>query len=308
MSIIDKSRQHVGDNSSAIQVAGNATIGNSTSEVIEICKLVIMKEFSSLREEAMSIAMQRAQEFATNIASRLSSEVDDKIRTKLKDPDIEFSIREATLIVAKKGCKTKSDLLQEIIVSKVSNENEETDLLLDHALEITKRLTTSEIKLLTLIYYIRMADVLINNESVNELIENYNDGILHTSITLDECYSINKKKFSLSFPPLKRIIVELASITPINPSHLELKGCLHSGKQYKSSLLELMSKKTGLIIDSEEQFAEYFPDIKEIINTFGIESLSGFDKMIPNELGLIIARSFMSAQGVYGDVTTTFSG
>lgn len=306
MSIIGKSGQHVGNNSSAIQVAGNATIGNSTSEVIEICKLVIMKEFSSLREEAMSIAMQRAQEFATNIASRLSSEVDDKIRTKLKDPDIEFSIREATLIVAKKGCKTKSDLLQEIIVSKVSNENEETDLLLDHALEITKRLTTSEIKLLAFINYIRVSNLSIDNESVDKLIENYNDGILHPSITLDKAYSLNKKKLSLSFPLLKRIIAELASISPINLSHLELKGCLHSDRKYKTSLLEFISKKTGVIIDSEEQIAEYFPDIKEIINTFGIESLSEFDKITPNELGSIIARSFMSAQGVYESVTIEY--
>lgn len=299
MSLIDKSEQRVGDNSSAIQVAGNATIGNSTSEVIEICKLVVMKELSSLREEAMDIAMQRAQEFAIKIANRLSSEVDDKIRTKLKDPDIEFSIREATLIVAKKGCKTKSDLLQEIIVSKVSNENEETDLLLDHALEITKRLTTSEIKLLALIYYIRIGDILINQKSTHELIENYKNGILHPSITLNECYSINKQKLSLTFPLLKKIIVELASITPVKLNHLELKGCLDSQRRFNHSILEFISKKTGLTIDSTEQFEECFPDIKEIISAFGIESLSKFDVIVPNELGVIIAKSFMQAQGVY---------
>lgn len=306
MSIIGKSGQHVGNNSSAIQVSGNATIGNSTSEVIEICKLVIMKEFSSLREEAMSIAMQRAQEFATNIASRLSSEVDDKIRTKLKDPDIEFSIREATLIVAKKGCKTKSDLLQEIIVSKVSNENEETDLLLDHALEITKRLTTSEIKLLAFIYYLRISDLLVENESVNEMIENYENGIPDQPVTLENCYSINKKKFSLSFPLLKRIIVELSSIIPANPDYLEIKGCLHSGKVYERSLLSIISQRTGLTIDSEEKLTEYFPDIKNIINAFAVASSSEFDRIIPNQLGIIIARSFMSAQGVYESVTIKY--
>ncbi|OOQ48932.1 hypothetical protein A0O00_11190 [Proteus mirabilis] len=84
MSIIDKSGQHVGNNSSAIQVSGNATIGNSTTEVIEICKLVVMEKFSTLRKDAMNVAMQRAQEFAVNITERLSSELDSKIEKKIK--------------------------------------------------------------------------------------------------------------------------------------------------------------------------------------------------------------------------------
>ncbi|HEK0622978.1 TPA: LPO_1073/Vpar_1526 family protein [Proteus mirabilis] len=299
MSIIDKSGQHVGDNSSAIQVSGNATIGNSTTEVIEICKLVVMEKFSTLRKDAMNVAMQRAQEFAVNITERLSSELDSKIEKKLKDPDLQFAISEATAIVAKKGDKTKSELLQEIIVSKINNENEDTDLLLDHALEITKRLTSSEIKLLAFIYYHRQTGQLIDNKPVISIIEDYKNNVVHPTVTLERCYSLSRLRFHIDYPLLKKIIFELSSITPINLSYLEIKGCLYDGKIYKQNTLDMISTSTGLTIDSDELLFRTFPDFKKIINAFGIDSSSQFDKIIPNELGNIIAENFINAQGGY---------
>lgn len=297
MSIIDKSGQHVGDNSSAIQVAGNATIGNSTTEVMEICKLVVMEKFSTLREDAMNVAMQRAQEFAVNITERLSSELDSKIEKKLKDPDLQFAISEATAIVAKKGDKTKSELLQEIIVSKINNENEDTDLLLDHALEITKRLTTSEIKLLAFIYYHRRTDIFIDNKSIRSIIRDYKNNVVHPTVTLERCYSLSRLRFHINYPLLKKIIFELSSITPINLSYLEIKGCLYNGKSYEQNTLDIISTSSGLTIDSDELLFTTFPDFKKIINAFGIDSSSQFDEIVPNELGNIIAENFINAQG-----------
>ncbi|QAV24361.1 LPO_1073/Vpar_1526 family protein [Proteus hauseri] len=297
MSIIDKSGQHVGDNSSAIQVAGNATIGNSTSEVIEICKLVVMDKFSTLREDAMNVAMQRAQEFAVNITERLTSELDGRIEKKLKEPDLQFAISEATTIVAKKGDKTKSELLQEIIVSKIHNENEDIDLLLDHALEITKRLTTSEIKLLAFIYYLRRITVSMGNMPVQNIINDYKNNIIHPTVTLEECYSLSRQRLQIDYPLLKKIIVELSNITPINLSHLEIKGCLYNGKSYKQNILDIISTSSDLTIDSDELLFTTFPDFKKIINAFGINSSSQLDEIIPNELGNIIAKNFINAQG-----------
>ncbi|MEQ5234263.1 MULTISPECIES: LPO_1073/Vpar_1526 family protein [Providencia] len=297
MSIIDKSGQHVGNNSSAIQVTGNATIGNSTTEVMEICRLVVMEKFSALREDAMSLAIQRAQEFAVNITERLNSELDDKIEKKLKDPDLQFAIGEATTIVAKKGDKTKSELLQEIIVSKIHNENEETDLLLDHALEMTKRLTTSEIKLLAFISYFRQFTTAIEGKSIYKIIRDYNNDIVHPTVTLETCHSIYQHRFNLVNPTLNKIIIDLSSISPVNINHLEIKGCLSSGKHYTESSQKIISEFSGLTIDSDEQFSIHFPDFNKIINAFGLHSLSEFDKVVTNDLGDIIAENFIRAQG-----------
>ncbi|MBS0917696.1 LPO_1073/Vpar_1526 family protein [Providencia rettgeri] len=297
MSIIDKSGQHVGDNSSAIQVAGNATIGNSTTEVMEICRLVVMERFSALREDAMNVAIQRAQEFAVKITERLNSELDDRIEKKLKDPDLQFAIGEATTIVAKKGDKTKSELLQEIIISKIHNENEETDLLLDQALEITKRLTTSEIKLLAIIFYFRKIIECIEGKSIYAIVEDYSNNIIHPTVTLETCYFVYKRRFELANPFLNRIINELSSIYPVNKDHLELKGCLCNGKSYSENSQHIISKYSGLTIESDEQFSTHFPYFKKIIDAFGFHSLSELDEVVPNELGTIIAQNFINAQG-----------
>lgn len=297
MSIIDKSGQHVGDNSTAIQVTGDATFGNSTSEIIEICKLVVMEKFSALREDAMNTAMQRANEFAVNITARLNSELSDKIERKLKDPDLQFAISEATTIVARKGDKTKSELLQEIIISKINNDNEENDLLLDQSIEITKRLTTSEIKLLSIIIYFRNVNIHINEKSVYKIIDDYLNNIIHPYITLEECYGLCSTRFNLESPLIHRIIVDLTGICNVNINHLEIKGCLYNGKSFTTTAQALISKLSGLIIDSDEKFSEHFPDFKKIISAFGINSLSDLDKIVPNELGDIIAINYINAQG-----------
>ena len=297
MSIIDKSGQRVGDNSSAIQVAGNATIGNSTSEVIEICKLVVMEKFSTLREEAMNVAMQRVQEFAVNITNRLSSELDSKIEEKLKEPDLQFAISEATTIVAKKGNKTKSELLQEIIVSKIYNESEDTDLLLDHALEITKRLTTSEIKLLAFIALFRATDIFVEKTPLKKIIKDYKNNIVCPFIKLDECYSLFKRNMSLDNPLIRKILIDQSSITPVNIRHLEVKGCLYYNRNYNQSFLDIISQNSAHPIDSDESLFTNFPDIEKIIKVFGINSTSELDQIVPNGLGEIIAKNFINAQG-----------
>ncbi|OOQ48934.1 hypothetical protein A0O00_11200 [Proteus mirabilis] len=61
----------------------------------------------------------------------------------------------------------------------------------------------------------------------------------------------------------------------------------------------MISTSTGLTIDSDELLFRTFPDFKKIINAFGIDSSSQFDKIIPNELGNIIAENFINAQGGY---------
>lgn len=297
MSIIDKSGQHVGNNSTAIQVAGDAMFGNSTSEIIEICKLVVMEKFSALREDAMNTAMQRANEFAVNITARLNSELNDKIEKKLKDPDLQFAISEATTIVARKGDKTKSELLQEIIISKINNDNEENDLLLDQSIEITKRLTTSEIKLLSMIFFFRMTNVDINGKSILEIIDDYLNDIINPHITLEKCYSLCSTRFNLEYPLIHRIIVDLDDICKVNINHLEIKGCLYNAKSFEITSQEVISKLSGLVIDSDDKFSEHFPDFKKIISAFGINSLSDLDKIVPNELGDIIAINYINAQG-----------
>ncbi|EKN6174888.1 hypothetical protein DVQ67_21385, partial [Yersinia enterocolitica] len=72
MSLIDKSGQQVGSNSQALQVGGDLNIGNTTTEVISICELVVSKQMTAFKKEAFELAESRAREFGQQIANSLS--------------------------------------------------------------------------------------------------------------------------------------------------------------------------------------------------------------------------------------------
>ncbi|ELY2521082.1 hypothetical protein SMC04_001208, partial [Cronobacter sakazakii] len=124
MNVFGKSGQHVGDNSSAIQVSGNVTFGTTVNEVINICSLIVKAEMASLRADAFQIANERAKEFGNQIASKLSTQLDERLKQKLADPDIQYSINQAVTQVARKGFNEKSELLKELIITKIETDDE----------------------------------------------------------------------------------------------------------------------------------------------------------------------------------------
>lgn len=296
--LFDKSGQHVGNDSEAIQAGRDVIIGNNTQDVIAICNLVIDTRFSALQQKALQEARQRANEFGTQITNKLNVEIDEKIEAKLADPDIQFAISEATVIVARKGDKVKSNLLQEIILSKIKNEDEEKDLLIDHAIEISKRLTTSEIKLLTFIYFFRRIYKELNSFNLSSIISDYQNSIIHPSISLEECYSAYKNFYSIENSPLlRRIIGDFNTITPVKKHLLEIKGCLKNDSSYVLTFKQLISERTGFNIDTEESFQYHFPTLKLILDYFDIANIEEFNYFVINELGEIIAENYLNAQG-----------
>lgn len=112
----------MGDNSNAVQVAGDFNVGNTTTEVIAICNLVVSTQMAALRQEAQEEARLRATEFGSQIIEKLSSEVEDIVMEKLRDPDIQYAMNQSVIQVARKGLGAKSDLLKELIVSKIKKQ------------------------------------------------------------------------------------------------------------------------------------------------------------------------------------------
>jgi hypothetical protein len=58
-------------------------------------------------------------------------------------------MNQAVIQVARKGFDEKSELLKELIVSKIQTKEEEDSIVIDHALEATSKLTTNDIKFLS---------------------------------------------------------------------------------------------------------------------------------------------------------------
>ncbi|CAI2513046.1 Uncharacterised protein [Serratia fonticola] len=298
MSFLDNSGQKVGDNSNAIQVAGNFNAGNTTTEVIAICNLVVSTQMAALRQEAQEEARLRATEFGSQIVEKLSSEVESIVMDKLGDPDIQYAMNQSVIQVARKGLGAKSDLLKELIVSKIKNNQEETDLLIDHALEITQRLTTSELKFLSVIYYFRFCIKNSNNTTLNKIIENSDENYCENGIDKHYCRTIFNTIYNNPSIDFDRITDGTEKITPINLTMLDIKGCITSDKHYTKDYFSIFSERTGIEINKNEhaEFRKRFPVIADLLDNFGIKDLEEFNSAVLSPLGTIISENYLRAR------------
>lgn len=299
MSLFEKSGQSVGDNSSAIQVTGDAHFGNTTTEVMAICQLMVKSEMASLRQDAFALVDSRAQEFGHQIAEKLSKDVDEKLRAKLADPDIQYTLNQAVVQVARKGFDAKSELLKELIVSKFKSTEEEENLLLDHALDTTQRLTTSEIKLLALIYYFRYCHKTVEGVNILTVIQSNANHPSIPGLTLDFCREVMEhvyKKFEIDY---KRIITTLESIKPVNKQMLEIKGCIGSDQSYEKGYIQLIKERTGIEINNEEFFKENFEVLSSILAKLSITEIKALDSYVLTPIGNIIARNYLEAHSFF---------
>lgn len=299
MSIFDnKSGQHVGDGSSSIQVAGDFTFGNTSTEVIAICELVVKSHMASMREDAYRIVDQRAKEFGQQIAVKLSEDLDEKVAAKLADPDIQYSINQAVTQVARKGFDEKSELLKELIVSKIESDQEEYNILIDQALDVTPRLTTNEIKFLAWIYYLRLVSKISNGINITQLAEGKKTHFAITGFTLADNYKLHNSMYSdYNFDHVK-FLGEQSTLKNINKDYLEIKGVVFSDKTYQVPYQELLSKRTGHdTFESEGSFFWAFPAIRMTMHSFGIPDLNIFNSFVINPIGIMIAENYLKARG-----------
>ncbi|MED9724568.1 hypothetical protein RCO07_24920 [Escherichia marmotae] len=299
MNLFEKSGQSVGDNSSAIQITSNAHFGNTTTEVMAICQLMVKSEMASLREDAFALVDSRAQEFGNQIAEKLSKDVDEKLRAKLADPDMQYTLNQAVVQVARKGFDAKSELLKELIVSKFKSTEEEENLLLDHALDITQRLTTSEIKLLSLVYYFRYCTKTMNGVNITKIVERRTEGPAVPGLTFETCLDIMDQVYKDFDIDYQRIISTMDSIKPINKQMLIIKGCVNAEQSYEKNYIDLIKERTGIEMTDEDSFKKNFATLSSIIEAFSIQGVSELNGYVLSPLGCVIAKNYLEAHNFF---------
>lgn len=299
MNLFEKSGQSVGDNSSAIQVTGDAHFGNTTTEVMAICQLMVKSEMASLREDAFALVDSRAQEFGNQIAEKLSKDVDEKLRAKLADPDMQYTLNQAVVQVARKGFDAKSELLKELIVSKFKSTEEEENLILDHALDITQRLTTSEIKLLSLVYYFRYCTKTMRGVNITKIVEDRTEGPTVAGLTFETCLDIMGQVYKDFDIDYKRIISTMDSIKPVNKQMLIIKGCINAEQSYEKNYIDLIKERTGIEMTDEDSFKKNFATLSSIIEAFSLQGVSELNGYVLSPLGCVIAKNYLEAHNFF---------
>lgn len=303
MGLLNKSSQTVGNGSKEInQVQGDQyNIGTTANEVIQICNLVLESQMPSFRQDALVIAREHTTEFANQINSILANVLDSKIIEKLKDPDIQYIMHQATIEVARKGLNFKSDLLKELIVSKIKNDEEDEDLLIDQAVQITPKLSSSELKLLSLIYFFTCGkcsladiDLVICNNVINNQLINLSD--------LKDKEKLAYLYFRGATGIYNKITDGSETIKKVDISMLRIKGCIaiNDQKIYSYNYFKFLQDMTAIKLNENEDLAKkYFPELTEILNKFGIEGFRYFNYVVISPLGEVIAKNYLQARNFW---------
>lgn len=165
--------QSVNRSENVIQVAGNAEITNryglAVHEVKELAQIFMRENFPVLREEAIAAAQANVQQFLREFESKLTQNIGRIDPNKFRDPDVQSSLNDAVLESAKKGPRSNSDLLAELVIERLNAApNDYVSLVVSEAIKIVPRLTPEQIGFLTFALFMTSMKV-ASATSLNDL-------------------------------------------------------------------------------------------------------------------------------------------
>jgi hypothetical protein len=222
--------QNVNRSENVVQVAGNVEINNryglAVHEVKELAHIFMRENFPVLREEAIAAAQANVQRFLGEFEHKLAQNVGRIDPNKFRDPDVQSSLNDAVLETAKKGNRSNSDLLAELVIERLNSaSNDYVSLVVSEAIKVVPRLTPEQIGFLTLVLFM-------------------------TSTKLNSAKSLN------DFQPLASVVL-LASrnsfgISESQKSHLAYTGC--------ATMLQFMSNSAYSIWKANYDFLKDIAD------------------------------------------------
>lgn len=300
----DKQSQKVGDNSIAVQVDGNLSLGLSYRDVREICIDLMHENFPKLREEAMTKAMQYVNAYGDDLINRLAKENQDIINKRLSEPGIQFAINQTVQQVAKQTSKSKTDILKELIVGRIKTTTEEKEILIDEAIELVQKLSSNNIKALSLLHFLRYGLKFFKGEGVDSALDFENDD---DTLLLKNDVRISKgavqKNYIDDYKNPESTLFKLIPENPINIQNealeLQRRGFLSINQQYNSQpFTDIIKRRTGMEIHDLESLAVKLPTLHHCMNMLSLSSINDFDYFVLSDVSVIIVTSHLIAQGI----------
>lgn len=222
--------QNVNRSENVVQVAGNVEINNryglAVHEVKELTKIFMRENFPVLRAEAIAAAQANVQQFLHEFEGKLAQNIGRIDPNRLKDPDIQSSINDAVLETAKKGHRSNSDILADLVIERLNiRTNDYVSLVVSEAIKVVPRLTPEQIGFMTLVLFMNSTKV-TTAASLADILP-LASAVLETS----------QNSFGLS---------------ESQKSHLEFAGC--------ASILQLLSNSAYSIWKANYDFLKDIPD------------------------------------------------
>ncbi len=154
--LTNKQHQQGGDNSVNIQTRNlNIAQGVDYLEARRIALDVFKANFLRLTNEAAEIANKRVEEFIDKLLAVLKDNAPEALET-FNDPDMQYSLFIAQKEYARAGDQDHAEMLVNILVDR-AKETERTlkQIVLNEAVSIAPKLTSSQYDLLTLLFIVK---------------------------------------------------------------------------------------------------------------------------------------------------------
>lgn len=222
--------QSVNRSENVLQVAGNVEVNNryglSVSEVRELTQIFMRENFPVLRAEAVAAAQINVDAFLRQFEEKLAQHIGKIDPNKFKDPDVQSSLNDAVMEAGKKGARSNSELLAELVTERVSTGNSDyVSLVISEAIKVVSKLTPEQIGFLTLALFLTSTKV-TDAKSLDALI------------------------------PLATIVLQASQnsfgLSESKKSHLEFAGC--------AKVTQFMSNSAYAIWKSNYEFLKDVPD------------------------------------------------
>lgn len=149
--MIENQKQNIGDNSTAIQVKGNLSIGSSYTDIKEIFLDLFELNFPKIQEVAAQTARNRVDNLLEEMRESFQKHKELIDIEKFEEPSVQFEMQAMTVNAAKRGDKSNYKLLSEILCTSISKDCPEIiELISSEALSVVPSLNQSHIDYLSL--------------------------------------------------------------------------------------------------------------------------------------------------------------
>ena len=166
--MLEKQKQEVGNNSTAIQVQGDYH-GSTYTEIKEIFLDLFQLNFPKIQEIAAQKAQERIDAMLEKLKQSFEKHKDNIDSSKFTEPAVQYEMQAIAIDVARRGEKSNVELLCELLSTVLSKDCPELiELISSEARRVLPMLSKEHIAYLSLEILVNEASVTnINTESLN---------------------------------------------------------------------------------------------------------------------------------------------
>lgn len=290
-----KMEAEASDNS-LVQQAGRDLTIHQGPKMVEIMEAIdyqidrrvpqlILQHAPTIFEEQNKIVNQEVFEFKNDINRKLT-EVLEKVDTedskaikqflkKATDSNFQYLLNSSVETIVRYKDKAPKELLANLLISKIDEENDDDNYVIDEMIESLKFLSKNHINFISFAHLIRSINL------KEDVLQQYQKIDSRVDIGNEKKENLKRLYFDAMKKGYQRFLNYFISQNPkeINVEYLESKGYFSSDlKSYRESTSKIILSKLNIQTSSDEEskiaLKENLPELDILINLYGFDDIN----------------------------------